>query len=169
MPRGWRAFASDPTRALFLQQLGPRLRARLLGRLPDYMVPGHFMVLDSFPLNANGKLDRQALPEPEVANTGHYAPPLGQMEESIAAIWSEVLGVERIGRHDNFFELGGHSLLAMKVIAQLRSRLLSSVRLRDLFEAPTVAELVQLTRAGAAQGSAGELAEIDRVLAALES
>ncbi|KQB61349.1 MULTISPECIES: amino acid adenylation domain-containing protein, partial [Acidovorax] len=89
------------------------LRERLGEQLPDYMVPSVIVVLESLPLNANGKVDRKALPAPEFANRAQYEPPQGDVEETLAAIWAEVLRVERVGRHDNFFELGGHSLLAV--------------------------------------------------------
>ncbi|BBM06193.1 hypothetical protein HAALTHF_50990n [Vreelandella aquamarina] len=70
------------------------------------MVPGIVVALEALPLNANGKVDRKALPEPELASGSQYAPPQSAVEEALADIWSEILGVERVGRHDNFFELG---------------------------------------------------------------
>ncbi|WP_332690623.1 non-ribosomal peptide synthetase, partial [Devosia sp.] len=88
------------------------LRTALAGLLPDYMVPAAFVTLDSFPLTPNGKLDRQALPAPDrdAVVTRSYEAPQGDVETAIAAIWQELLGIERVGRHDHFFELGGHSL-----------------------------------------------------------
>ena len=99
------------------------LRSHLLESLPEYMVPAAYVHLESLPLTSNGKLDRQALPAPDDSAyiARQYEPPLGAVEETIARIWSEVLGVERIGRHDNFFELGGHSLLAVRVLSLLRA------------------------------------------------
>ncbi|WP_213781852.1 MupA/Atu3671 family FMN-dependent luciferase-like monooxygenase, partial [Caballeronia sp. dw_276] len=95
------------------------LRGHLRERLPEYMVPSHFVVLDAMPLTPNGKLDRRALPVPELeqAGTGVYVEPRTATERTIAAIWSQVLGRERVGALDDFFDLGGHSLLATQVIA----------------------------------------------------
>src|SRR4029077_6886938 len=92
------------------------LRPHLASSLPDHMVPAAYVRLEALPLTANGKLDRAALPAPEADAYGQrgYEPPLGSVEEQVAQVWSEVLGVERVGRWDNFFELGGHSLLAIR-------------------------------------------------------
>ena len=92
-----------------------QLRSHLSARLPEYMVPAAYVRLEAFPLTANGKLDRKALPAPEgeaYAMRG-YEPPLGEIETRLAAIWSTVLRLDQVGRHDNFFSLGGHSLLAV--------------------------------------------------------
>jgi acyl carrier protein len=100
---------------------------RLLGeRLPDYMVPSVFVMLDAMPLNANRKVDRRALPAPEEVRPDleeAYAAPQTPTELLVAEIWQEVLGLERVGVYDNFFDLGGHSLLAMQVVARLEERL----------------------------------------------
>ncbi|MFN3988463.1 MAG: amino acid adenylation domain-containing protein [Rhodocyclaceae bacterium] len=114
------------------------LRERLGKHLPDYMVPGVIVALESLPLNANGKVDRKALPEPEYASGAQYEAPQGEVEETLAAIWAEVLGVERVGRNDNFFGLGGDSLLAVQVVALLASRHACEIPLRIFFEAPTL-------------------------------
>ncbi|MFM7547880.1 MAG: amino acid adenylation domain-containing protein, partial [Cyanobacteriota bacterium] len=118
------------------------LKAHLQSSLPEYMVPAAFVVLESFPLTPNGKLDRKALPAPEVDAyaTGVYAPPAGPVEEALAALWGELLGIERVGRHDDFFALGGHSLLAVQVISRLRSSLGLEVSLAELFARPVLAE-----------------------------
>ncbi|RUQ42982.1 non-ribosomal peptide synthetase, partial [Corynebacterium pseudodiphtheriticum] len=94
------------------------LRAQLLVSLADYMVPGAFVLLERLPLTTNGKLDRKALPAPDgdALARREYECPEGEMELTLAALWQELLDVERVGRHDNFFELGGHSLLAVKLI-----------------------------------------------------
>jgi amino acid adenylation domain-containing protein len=100
------------------------LRAHLQARLPEYMVPAAFVVLGQLPLTANGKVDRQALPEPDLqplAN-GDYAAPEGATEIALAAVWSELLGLQKVGRNDNFFALGGHSLLVVRLIARLQER-----------------------------------------------
>ena len=149
LPENWRELASNPVRALFLLQLNARLRERLLKTLPDYMVPAHFTVLDSLPLNANGKLDRKSLPEPDAIQTGDYERPRGAVEQALAGIWQEVLGIERVGRNDNFFELGGHSLLMAKVLARMRDRSDLSIEFKfaDLMQHPTIGALAQLKTA----------------------
>ncbi|WP_193075971.1 non-ribosomal peptide synthase/polyketide synthase [Pseudomonas sp. FME51] len=119
------------------------VRQRLRAELPDYMVPAHWLLLEQLPRNANGKLDRRALPEPElgVACTQAYLAPRSELEQSLAAIWAEVLKVERVGVHDNFFELGGHSLLATRIASRLQKSLQRDVPLRAMFECSTVGEL----------------------------
>ncbi len=148
LPERWRGLASDPARALLLQQLGPQLRERLSQVLPDYMVPAHVTVLENLPLTTNGKLDRKALPEPEYNEAGDYQKPEGEDEEALAAIWSEVLGFDRIGRHDNFFELGGHSLLMARVLARVREHtaLLGDLTLADMMQRPTISGLISPLR-----------------------
>jgi len=120
------------------------LRERLGRALPDYMVPSALVVLESLPLNANGKVDRKALPEPGFESERAYEAPQGEVEEALARIWAEVLGVERVGRHDNFFELGGHSLAALRLVRAIGDRLPGmTTALKDLFAWPTVAELAR--------------------------
>ncbi|WP_148051104.1 phosphopantetheine-binding protein, partial [Pseudomonas fluorescens] len=98
------------------------LRAQLHCRLPEYMVPTAFVKLAALPLTANGKVDRKALPAPDLAAlfTREYAAPEDEVETALAQIWADVLQVERVGRQDHFFELGGHSLLAMRMVSQVR-------------------------------------------------
>ncbi|MED1785881.1 condensation domain-containing protein, partial [Brevibacillus fortis] len=113
-------------------------------KLPEFMVPSVFVWLDAMPLTPNGKIDRKQLPEPEwgqMASAQEYVAPRNQTEEQVAAIWSQVLGIEKVGIQDNFFELGGHSLLATRVISRLRDMFAGEVPIRTLFENPTVAEL----------------------------
>jgi acyl carrier protein len=122
------------------------LRDFLKGKLPEYMVPSAFVVLDTLPLSPNGKVDRKALPAPDTARSGaddSYVPPRGPVEEAVAGVWAEVLGVERVGAQDNFFELGGHSLLATQVLSRLRQVFPIDLPLRRLFEEPTVANLAR--------------------------
>ncbi|MFJ4145880.1 amino acid adenylation domain-containing protein, partial [Pseudomonas sp. NPDC089734] len=111
------------------------LRTALLSQLPAYMVPSALVRLDAWPLTANGKVDRRALPVPdrEALHIGEYLAPEGELETALAGIWSELLQVERVGRHDRFFELGGHSLLAMRMVSQVRQRLSLELALSDLF------------------------------------
>jgi amino acid adenylation domain-containing protein len=122
------------------------LRSFLHTKLPDYMVPAVFIMLDALPLTPNGKIDRQALPAPDQVwpLLGEaFVAPRTPTEELLAGIWAHVLGGESVGRHDNFFALGGHSLLVMQVISRLRQVFQVEVPLRALFEAPTVASLAQ--------------------------
>ncbi|MCC8378591.1 non-ribosomal peptide synthetase [Xenorhabdus sp. PB30.3] len=119
------------------------LREYLSALLPDYMVPAAFVCLDVFPLTPNGKLDRRSLPEPDQNAFAYqtYEEPRGEGEITLAAIWRELLGVEKIGRHDNFFALGGHSLLAMRMINLAADRGLMCT-LNNLFQFPVLTELV---------------------------
>ena len=111
------------------------LRSHLLGVLPEYMVPAAYVALDVLPVTANGKLDRKALPAPELDAyvVRMYEAPIGEAEQAIAQIWCDVLKIERVGRHDDFFELGGHSLLAVRVLSRLRQALDVEINLTDLF------------------------------------
>lgn len=135
-----------------------------LGRhLPDYMVPAHLLPLAEFPLTANGKLDRRALPEPE-RQSSDYTPPLAGTETTLAELWQTLLKVERVGRHDNFFSLGGDSIVSLQVIARARKR---GIKLtpKQLFEKQTIAELAEVAQlsegqpAPAVVGSSPEVAD----------
>jgi amino acid adenylation domain-containing protein/non-ribosomal peptide synthase protein (TIGR01720 family) len=119
------------------------LRRFLENKLPSYMIPACFVRVASFPLTANGKLDRNALPEPERIWSGpkNIDSPTTQTQELLAAIWTDVLGVENVGLHDNFFDLGGHSLVAMRLISRIRMMFQAEVSLDAVFDRPTVAEL----------------------------
>jgi amino acid adenylation domain-containing protein len=120
------------------------LRRFLESKLPDYMVPSLYVELDTLPLSPNGKVDRRALPEPgsdrPELDVG-FAEPRTPQEKTLAAIWQEVLGIDRVGLHDNFFELGGHSLLATQVISRIRSALRISLPITTFFAAPTINDL----------------------------
>ena len=131
-----------------------RARDAIRGTLPEYMLPSLFVPLDALPLTPNGKLDRKALPAPEIA-TAEYREPQTEAQRAVAAVWSEVLGVERVGLDDDFFELGGHSLLAIQVVAKLRTALPPGGRqvgLVDMFSARTVDELAALAAESAPEG-----------------
>jgi acyl carrier protein len=110
------------------------------------MMPSAFVALDSLPLTANGKLDRRALPAPDqsVLAIREYVEPIGATEQALAAIWQELLGVPRVGRHDHFFELGGHSLLAVQLLLRMRQTYEIKVFLKDLFNKPILWKLADL-------------------------
>ncbi len=150
----------------------PSLRAALSRRLPDHLVPASFIVLDDLPLTPNGKVDLAALRSMggEETSTGPYEEPAGATERRLAEVWREVLGRERIGRNDDFFALGGHSLLLTRVLARLRGRFAAGehgpVRLQDLFERPTIAELAELLGGSSAPARPAEVARHDETLPA---
>ncbi|MDA3280573.1 pyoverdine non-ribosomal peptide synthetase PvdD [Pseudomonas aeruginosa] len=126
------------------ERLRESLRESLKRHLPDYMVPAHLMLLERMPLTVNGKLDRQALPQPDASLSQQaYRAPGSELEQRIAAIWSEILGVERVGLDDNFFELGGHSLLATRVISRVRQEQQLDASLKTLFERPVLEAFAQ--------------------------
>ncbi|MGD1704673.1 amino acid adenylation domain-containing protein [Dapis sp. BLCC M229] len=119
------------------------LRLYLQSKLPEYMVPSVFVLLEALPLTPNGKIDRKALPAPDIdlTNTDEYIPPQTPTQEILANIFAEILEVTKIGIHDNFFNLGGHSLLATQVISRIRQSLAIEIPLKTLFESPTIAQL----------------------------
>nr|WP_131193009.1 non-ribosomal peptide synthetase [Pseudomonas daroniae] len=119
------------------------IRQRLTTELPDYMVPESIIGLDALPLNANGKLDRAALPLPDVQIRTTSEPAQGPVEQALAEVWSDVLGLQHVGRHDNFFELGGDSILTLQIIARLRKRGLK-VSPKHLMQLQTVAAIAEV-------------------------
>jgi amino acid adenylation domain-containing protein len=139
------------------------LRRHLLAALPDYMVPSAYAHLVSMPVSANGKLDRRALPEPGgAAYASHaYEEPVGPVETALATIWSDLLGVERVGRRDHFFELGGHSLLAMRAGSRVREILGLEVRSGSLFLHPVLADFAQAL-AGAQHSALPAIVPVER-------
>jgi enterobactin synthetase component F len=120
------------------------LRGFLAGRVPTYMMPSSFMLLDVMPLTPNGKLDRKSLAVPERVGRMEYAEPVTPVEKKLAALWQEILKVERVGLHDNFFELGGDSLTAAVMSALFPEHLDVELPLGSVFEAPTIADLAVL-------------------------
>jgi amino acid adenylation domain-containing protein len=140
-PSHYRRYANAPAQAAEIARLGKTLHDWLLQRLPGYMVPAAIMVLSSWPLNENGKIDRKALPTPERAAEDYRAPRTPQ-EEILCDIFADVLALERVGITDNFFDLGGHSLMATRLVSRVRATLGVELMLRTLFEYPTVSQLV---------------------------
>jgi amino acid adenylation domain-containing protein len=131
------------------------LREFMQQRLPMYMLPSVFVFLEALPLTTSGKLNRKALPAPDSSNrpalAKEFVPPRTPSEEAMARIWTQVLGVEKIGVHDNFFELGGHSLLATAMISRIRTSFSVELPVNYIFEAPTVAKLaLAITQAATA-------------------
>ncbi|MEG4088332.1 amino acid adenylation domain-containing protein [Microcoleus sp. Pol12B4] len=145
--RPWRSYANNPLQAKAARKLVPQLQAYLAEKLPEYMVPSAFVVLESLPVTANGKVDRLALPAPQPIKlewAGGYVAPHTSIEEVLVKIWAEVLGIKRVGIRDNFFELGGHSLLATQLVSRVRDAFAVELPLRLVFEAPTIAELSKI-------------------------
>jgi acyl carrier protein len=145
------------------------LRDYLKQKLPDYMIPAAFVPLDALPLTPSGKVDRRALLAPDrdrpVLEVPYEAPGT-PLEEHLAEIWAEVLGVKRIGIHDNFFALGGHSLLATQVLSRIQEELLVEVPLRTLFGEPTIARLADAIIQQAVEETDSEL--LEQVIATVE-
>ena len=168
----WRSQASDPLLAKRRQQLGARLREALKASLPAHMLPAQILVLDRLPLTSNGKLDLSQLLalEPGRIASAAYRAPQGEVQLTLASVWAEALGLERVGSDDNFFELGGHSLLATQVVARLNAELCIELSLRDFFEASDLAALaIKVAEQQALGLSAGELdAEISAALDAIQ-
>jgi acyl carrier protein len=141
------------------------LRSFLRTTLPDYMVPSAFVYLEELPVSPSGKVDRASLPEPQGARPDlerEYVAPRTELEETVAAIAAELLGIDRVGVHDSFFELGGHSLLATQFVSRAREAFDIELPLRTLFEHPTVAELA--LEIEAAQRSGGTALQMPAIV-----
>ncbi len=138
----WTDYTNNPLRGKLVQKLVPQVREYIQQKLPDYMMPQAFVILDALPLTVNGKVDRRSLPSPDTAtrnlSTG-FVLPRTPIEAQLVRIWSQVLGVESIGVKDNFFELGGHSLLATQVLSEINSAFGLDLAIQMMFESPTVA------------------------------
>jgi nonribosomal peptide synthetase DhbF len=138
------------------------LAGHLRRTLPEHMIPAAFVTLAAIPLSANSKPDRAALPPPADVEAGprtSHVPPRTRLEERIAAVWREVLGVTRVGVHDNFFGLGGHSLLLLQAVTRLRQELGRPLTPIELFEYPTVAALAQRLAPGEETAAAAVVEE----------
>jgi amino acid adenylation domain-containing protein len=139
-------------------RIGPEeLRRFLRERLPDYMVPAHFQLMERLPIGPNGKIDYSSLPPPDLSDARSappFAPPQGALEQTLSEVLAELLGVERLGRHDNFFDRGGHSLLAARAAARIGERLHTRLEVRAIFESPTVEALARRIEAARSAPSA---------------
>ncbi|MBP2473244.1 amino acid adenylation domain-containing protein [Crossiella equi] len=143
-------YANNPSAARDTAGLVGRVREHLKATLPDYMVPSALITMERLPLTTNGKLDRRALPSPDLAaGAGGGRDPRNQAEQTLCELFAEVLGVPKVGVEDNFFDLGGHSLLAARLIGKARTALDAELAIRDLFTCPTVAELAALVEGSA--------------------
>ncbi|WP_280469686.1 non-ribosomal peptide synthetase, partial [Nocardia brasiliensis] len=148
-PANSAACANNPQAGL----LAAAVRRWAADRLPEFMVPAGVLVLDALPLTANGKLDRGALPDPELLSASDYRAPRTEREQTVAELFAEILGVGRVGIDDDFFALGGHSLLATRLTSRIRATLGVEVPVRVVFDAPTVAQLVPRLDEGASAGT----------------
>jgi amino acid adenylation domain-containing protein len=168
--KSWGDYSNTPLRSSLARHLVPELRGFLREKLPEYMVPSAFVLLDALPLRPNGKVDRRSLPHPDQSR-----PELGQMfvaprtavEKILAEIWRELLKLNRIGVHDNFFDMGGHSLLATQVVSRILRSLHVEVPLRRMFEAPTVEQMAAVVTEH--QAKKLKVAELNSILGNLEA
>lgn len=146
------------------------LRNALAEKLPDYMVPSTFVLMDALPLLPNGKLDRQGLPDADNSRPNldtPYVVPQTTVEQTLARIWAEVLNIDQVGIRDNFFDLGGHSLAATRIVSQVIKHFQVELSLKSLFQSPTVAEMA--TVIAEYQGKKVDKEELERIVAELES
>lgn len=154
--KAWRDYANNPLQSVLARRLVPEVRSYLQERLPDYMVPYSFMLLDALPLSPNGKIDRRALPPPDHSRpqlSAAFVAPRNAVEEVLAEIWAEIFEVENVGVDDNFLEMGGHSLLATQIMARAQEVFPLQLPLRYLFGSPTVADLAKrIEEKGEAEG-----------------
>jgi hypothetical protein len=164
-PRSLQALATNPLRDAIAASLTPRLRGFLQERLPEYMVPSFFTVVDALPLTPSGKIDRRSLPEPAARRTdsgASFAAPVTELERKIAEVWQETLQIASVGLHDNFFDLGGHSLLLAQVYDRLRPLVPGkSWTMVEMFEHPTLHALSRFLGSGAEAASTNTAALSD--------
>ncbi|MEA5601600.1 non-ribosomal peptide synthetase [Nostoc sp. UHCC 0252] len=169
LSRPWQSYGNNPLQAKAARKLVPQLQTYVAQKLPEYMMPSGFVVLDSLPLTANGKVNRRALRalhnriKPQLPE--NYIAPRTPVEQVLVKIFVEVLGLKTVGIYDNFFELGGHSLLATQLVSRVRDALHVELPLRSVFEASTIAELskvVESFKESNAQSQAPVLVPLSR-------
>lgn len=159
-------YVNHPLHGKQARQFGPQLRNFLKARLPEHMVPASFVILDELPLLPNGKLDRRALPAPESVRPDlpqAFVAPRPGVEQSLAGLWSDLLGLPQIGIHDNFFDLGGHSLLTTQLISRVRELFKVELPLREVFQQPTIAALAIVIEHAQNNSAPSEMPKIVRV------
>ncbi|HSO75398.1 MAG TPA: amino acid adenylation domain-containing protein, partial [Blastocatellia bacterium] len=147
----WNRYANNPLHEKLERKVTPLIREFLKEKLPNYMVPSDFVLLQHLPLTPAGKVDRQSLPAPDLSKRileKGFVAPRNREEQALARIWADVLGLEQVGVTNNFFELGGHSLKATQVVSRIHRDLQVEIALRDIFNHPTIAELAANIGAG---------------------
>lgn len=157
--KSWQSYGNNPLKCLEKSNLVPQLRAFLKEKLPDYMIPTSFVVMDALPLTLNGKIDRRSLPDPKKERPilqEEYVAPSRFLEQQLVQIWSRILDIEQIGIYDSFFELGGHSLLTTQLIAQIEAELQIELPLFYLLREPTIAGLIKAIHTVQQSGNAVE-------------
>jgi hypothetical protein len=150
-----RQYTNEPLRAQVIRNVGTELRNALEARLPSYMVPGAFVVLEAFPLNPNGKINRRALPAPETDRpdlAAEFVAPQGSLESVLASIWSAALEIDRVGRHDRLLELGGSSLLAVQAKARIEDVFGLEVSVQSILTLPFDEFAAEVASRGKAAG-----------------
>ncbi|WP_460141185.1 non-ribosomal peptide synthetase [Pseudomonas sp. S2_E01] len=151
------------------RQLREELKARLKNSLPEYMVPAHWLFLAQLPLTPNGKLDRKALPAADASHLqASFVAPVSELEQQVAAIWQQVLTLDRVGRSDHFFELGGHSLLAVNVVSRLQLELGLKLTPQLIFQYPVLTDFVSRLAAAGEQVDSLKLSKLDALLDEME-
>ena len=151
--------ASQPLNTALMPGVEAELRRELASRLPDYMVPDRFELLAELPRTPSGELDREARPEPgrqRPALPHEYGPPRGETEEALAALWAEILQIDRVGVTDSFFDLGGNSILTVRFVGLLKDRLARKLPLVSVFHYPTIRGVAALLDGAGEAGGAGD-------------
>ena len=169
-PLPWRSYAHNPIEVKLNQTFRSSLRSLVGKKLPSYMMPSAFVFIDSLPRSPNGKVDRNALPAPELTGfelEQNFTAPQTSIEKVLTQIWAELLGLEQVGIHANFFDLGGHSLLATQVMSRLQGEFRVELPLGTFFEQPTIASLALVI--AEIQIAKADQTEVLRILAEVES
>ncbi|MGA9769791.1 MAG: amino acid adenylation domain-containing protein, partial [Blastocatellia bacterium] len=168
-----RSYGNDPLNGVHRRKISRELREYLQERVPEIMVPSDIVVMNDLPKTTNGKIDRRALPAPcaqQVKESATFVAPQSPMEETLAGIWRELLGIERVGAEDDFFVLGGHSLLATQLISRVRTIFDLELSLQDFFMAPSIKKMAEvIEEAVFARTSSSKIDELLDLLEAAEN